>query len=67
MTYGEAILAGYRNGDIKWFQGYISRKINPYDQPVKVARGTRKGQLYVELPSYISNSYHCRQYLIKED
>lgn len=65
MTYLEAINQGYKNGDTTFFRGYVSRKINVAAQPVKIAEGNRKGQLYVELPYYSSSQYSLRQYLVK--
>lgn len=63
-TYAEAIKQGYRDGETRWARGYISRKCKLSETPVRVAGGTRKGQLYVDLPSYRSTNYHIRQYLI---
>lgn len=65
MTYKEALKNGYKNGDTKLHRGYLSRKINIDNQEVKVAGGSRRGQLYVELPCYISTQYTYRQYLVK--
>ena len=65
MTYREALEKGYKNGDIKMYRGYVSRKIDVYSQPVKVAEGFRKGEFYVELPNFNSSYYgKLRQYLI---
>jgi hypothetical protein len=61
MTYKEALEQGYTDGETKWFRGYVSRRINPDDQPVKTARG---GHKYVELPSWRSTQYSIRQYLV---
>lgn len=66
MTYAEAKKNGYIAADCTYFRGYISRKINADDQLVKVAGGSRKGQLYVELPCWHSTNYAIRQYLTKE-
>ncbi len=66
MTYAEAIAKGYREGDCKYSRGYVSRLENNSGIPVKRAgkRGTRAGQLYVELPCYHTTQYHIRQYLV---
>lgn len=67
MTYGEAIAIGYREGERRYSRGYVSRcDVNFAQLPVKRAgkRGTRAGQLYVEMPCYHSTRYHVRQYLV---
>lgn len=64
MTYKEAIEQGYRNGDCMYTIGYISRKTDILQQPVQIAGGRRKGQLYVEIPARQTSRYHIRQYLI---
>lgn len=64
MTYATAKAAGYKDGDIESQRGYVSRKVNPDEQPVLTANGSRKGQLYVLLPSKSSTQYCYRQYLI---
>lgn len=65
MTYAEAKAQGYKDAGQTWFRGYVSRRVNPDNQPVKVAGGSRKGELYVELPSWESTTYSIRQYLAK--
>ena len=65
MTYGEALQAGYKDGETRWQHGYVSRRCDPMKQPVLIAGGTRKGELYVLLPSWKSTTYCIRQYLIK--
>lgn len=67
MTYEQALNAGYRVTDIKWQRKYISRKADIMEQPVKLAEGNRKGQAYVELPSWQSSQYSLRAYLAKEE
>ena len=64
MTYHEALRKGYKLGDQRWHRGYISRRINVDDQEVQEAGGYRRGELYVELPTWRSSSYYIRQYLI---
>ena len=67
MTYGEALNNGYRDSDIQFERGYVSRKCNVLDQSVKTAGGNRRGQLYVSLPCWCSSYYCYRQYLKKID
>ena len=67
MTYQDAIKAGYIAGETKYQRGYVSRKTNADMQPVHVAGGRRKGQLYALLPCYTSTQYCIRQYFIKGD
>ena len=64
MTYKQALLSGYTHGDRRCANGYRSRRCDPDEQPVMYAKGTRRGQPYVELPLWSSNRYHIRQYLI---
>lgn len=64
-TLKDAYDDGYRITETKHVRGYLSRKVCEMDQPVKVAGGIRKGQLYVELPCYTSATYHYRCYLTK--
>lgn len=66
MTYADAIKAGYKTGDIKYQRGYISRRADPMAQPVRVAVGNRKGQLYVLLPCFTSTQFCFRQYLYRD-
>lgn len=65
MTYIEALKEGYKIIDRKLFRGYVSRKIDTDKQPLKEAKGFRKGQFYVELPCYSSSRYSYRVYLVK--
>lgn len=65
MTYKEAKLAGWKDADIKYQSGYVSRKTDPETRTVLTAKGNRKGQLYVLLPCYTSTRYCLRQYLTK--
>lgn len=65
MTYAEAKNNGYKPADQAYFRGYVSRKVNADYQIVKVAGGSRNGQLYVELPCWDSTNYAIRQYLVK--
>lgn len=64
-TLRDALENGYRIDERVHVRGYLSRKINPLDQPVKIAGGSRKGRLFVESPRYDSSTYHYRFYLIK--
>lgn len=65
MTYAEALKAGYQNGEVRYSSGYVSRKVNISTQEVRIAGGSRSGQLYVVVPSYHTTRYHLRQYLVK--
>ena len=67
MTYEEALHKGYRLGDRMYTIGYLSRTIDVMSQPVKVAGGSRKGQLYVDVPAYQTSRYHMRQYLVNAE
>ena len=64
-TYEDFQKQGYMFGDIVWQRGYVTRKPTPNaTKPVyKVTRGTRKGQLFILFPSYISTRYCKRIYL----
>lgn len=64
MTYDEALANGYRDGDLMYFQGYVSRRVDQGEQPVMIAEGSRKGELYVELPNWRSTNFSFRQYLV---
>ena len=64
-TLLDALDQGYRMSDTTFQRGYISRKINMYDQPVKVAGGSRRGQLYIEAPCSTSTQYSYRIYLAR--
>lgn len=65
MTYAEAIASGYVEADRKYTRSYVSRKIRIEDQPVKLAGGNRKGQLYVLAPCFTSSQYCYRVYLTR--
>lgn len=65
MTYQDAINQGYKDADCKYERGYISRKADPKEQPIHVAGGNRKGDMYVLLPCFCSTQYCIRQYLSK--
>lgn len=62
-TLKEALASGYTLADTKLQRGYISRRINEEKAPVRIAGGTRKGELYVLLPCTTSSQYCIRQYL----
>ncbi len=62
-TYGEAIANGYITADHQYSRGYISRKTDINNQPIKIAGGKRKGDIYIDIPSYDSTRYHYRTYL----
>lgn len=63
MTYKEALENGYENFFTALQRGYVSRKANPDDLPVKEAGGRLKGMKYVLLPHPVSTQYCIRQYL----
>lgn len=65
-TYADAIAQGYTDSAATYQRGYISRKSIIANAPIHVAGGSRKGQLYVLLPSRKSTQYCIRQYLIKK-
>ena len=64
LNYRQALNNGWSCGDMTKTRKYVSRKIDPYNQPVKIAGGYRKGQYYVELPYWSSSRYSIRLYLI---
>lgn len=64
-TYQDAINQGYHTADTTYQRGYISRKADPMQQPIRIAGGSRKGQLYILLPSAQSTQYCIRQYLTR--
>lgn len=59
----EALQSGYTLGNRTSHRGYISRKVDQNNQPIKRAGGSRAGQLYIELPRFDSSQYYYRQYL----
>ena len=67
MKYKEALEKGYIEAEQAWERGYVSRLVNLEDQEVLTAGGTKKGRLYVLLPSWRSTQYCIRQYLRKKD
>lgn len=65
-TYEEALKDGYTQNDLKYQRGYVSRKVDIRKQPVLIAGGSRKGQLYILLPNFDSTQYCFRAYLKKK-
>lgn len=65
MNYKQAQDQGYYIYRTAWQKKYISRKININDQPVLIAGGNCKGELYIEGPCWISTQYSFRHYLKK--
>ena len=64
MTFREAIDAGWTLSGSSWSRGYVSRKIEPLQQPLQAGRGMRAGLWYVDLPAPNgSTRYHVRQYI----
>ena len=67
MTYKEAISKGYIEAHTALSLGYVSRKINPDEQPLQKPGGMyrkKKGLYYVALPHPFSTRYYIRQYLV---
>ena len=62
-TLGEALRMGMMPGACAYEMGYVSRRINPGEQPVRIAGGSRIGQLYVLEPSWVTTRYCERMYL----
>lgn len=62
-TYAEARKLGYKDADKQYQRGYISRKTNLFEQPVLIAGGKRKGQLYILVPCFRTTRYCMRMYL----
>lgn len=67
MTLHEALLNGYKVGEVKYQRGYVSRKVNVAYQSVLTGKGSRKNQPYVLVPCLTSTQYCMRAYLVKED
>jgi hypothetical protein len=63
LTYRDVINKGWTVSDTSKTRKYISRKIDPYNQPVMIAAGRRKNQYYVEIPYWSSTRYSMRVYL----
>lgn len=63
LVKSDLMSLGYYVDDTKWAQGYISRNVDSALTRVKVGSGRRKGQLYVDVPSWESTQYHIREYL----
>ena len=61
-TLAEARRDGWKEGEVMWARGYISRKTNVENQPVLAAGGARKGRLYYEAPAWKSTNYYYRVY-----
>ena len=63
-TWGEAKKLGWQVTDVASAFGYISRKIDVEEQPLKQSlKGPHKGQWYYDSPSFNSNKYHDRVYV----
>ena len=65
MTYAEAIANGYKWHHDAYFAGYVSRKVDVRNQPLKKARGMyrNKDLFYVELPCWHTSRFAIRAYL----
>lgn len=66
-TLDEALDQGYRLADMQYTKGYLSRKTDLRTQPVHIAGGNRKGDLYIEEPCWNTSKYHFRHYLVREE
>lgn len=66
MTFAEALESGYKPADMQYTKGYVSRRSDLAKQPVHVAGGSRKGELYILIPSFKSTRYCLRWYLRKD-
>ena len=66
VTVADYLAAGWVEGEATRQRGYVSRKsFSSADQVVRVAGGSRKGQLYYIAPAWDSTTYSYRQYLYK--
>lgn len=65
FTYADLQKLGYVKDDCTTTQGYISRKEDINTQIVQVGKGSRKNQLYIEVPSFKMTLLHFRYYLKK--
>lgn len=63
MTYAEVKANGWKDGHTAYAKGYISRKVDIDNQPVKQ---TARGWYYIEKPAYNTTQYYVRQYLIEK-
>ena len=63
LSYKQAIKNGWQIADERSQRKYVSRKVNLENQPVLAAGGHRKGEFYVEVPSWQSSRYSIRRYL----
>ena len=66
-TVADARGMGYNiSGYAEAYQrGYVSRRANIDDRPIRVAGGARKGELYYTVASPISTQYCVRVYISK--
>lgn len=62
MTYAEAKSQGWKDTYTAYARGYVSRKVDTDQQPVKM---TNSGKYYVELPAWNTSRYCIRQYIEK--
>lgn len=65
FTYADLKNFGYVQDVCTTTQGYISRKTDINRQLVQIGKGTRKNQLYIEVPSFKMTLLHFRYYLKK--
>lgn len=64
-NWAEAKAAGYRATNTSLQRGYVRVGLRDNDMPVRVAGGSRKGQLYVLMHNPQSTMYCIRQYIAK--
>lgn len=65
MTFKQALEIGYYVYDIKKTYGYISRLTITDKQLVKTGKGSRRGELFVEIPNYTGTTFYYRYYIRK--
>ena len=61
-TYREMIANGYHAARTSYQRGYVSRRTDINDQQV---HETRRGELYVLAPCWVSTQYCYRVYLTR--
>ena len=65
-TLNDYLEMGYKlDGGMTYQMGYVSRKVDIGQQTVYEAKGSRKGEFYILVPSWESSRYCFRHYLTK--
>lgn len=67
LTLSEALQSGWTENGMVFQYGYVSRKVQPENQPCYYGQGTRRGQLFVLLPNYKHTRYCYRLYLKRKE